>query len=163
MKKKPPPRSIWTNPIYFVACGFGFGASPIAPGTFGTVVAIPFYFFLRHLPAPMYLSLTLAAFFVGIWLCGVTAKAFGVHDHPAIVWDEIVGYWLTLWLAPATHSGLWMAVGFGLFRLFDILKPWPIRWLDQKIHGGFGIMFDDMIAALLAWLCLQLLYYCVPL
>lgn len=155
MKKNRPPRSVWTNPLHFVACGFGFGAIRFAPGTFGTLVAIPFYLFLRHLPAPLYLALTLAAFFVGIWLCDVTAKAFGLNDHPAIVWDEMVGYWLTMWLAPTHLNWLWIIVGFVLFRLFDIWKPWPIAWVDKKIHGGIGIMLDDVIAAIFAWLLLQ--------
>lgn len=163
MKKKRPPRSIWTNPIHFIACGFGAGASRYAPGTFGTLVAIPFYLFLRHLPAPLYLTLTFIAFILGIWLCDITAKAFGLHDHPAIVWDEIVGYWLTMWLAPTQHNWLWIFVGFVLFRLFDIWKPWPIRWVDKKIHGGTGIMLDDIVAAIAAWLCLHLLCVLIPL
>ncbi len=157
MKKKHLPRTIWTNPLHFIACGFGAGAIPFAPGTFGTLVAIPVYLLLRELPAPFYLLMCLIAFVIGIWLCHVTAKAFGVADHPAIVWDEIVGLWLTLWLAPTHLNWLWILIGFGLFRLFDIWKPWPIGWVDKHIHGGLGIMLDDLLAAIFAWLCLQAL------
>ena len=163
MKKNRPPRSIWTNPVHFIACGFGFGAVRYAPGTFGTLVAIPFYLFLRHLPAPLYLLITLITFVIGIALCDITAKAFGLHDHPAIVWDEIVGFWLTMWLAPAHLNVLWVILGFALFRLFDIWKPWPIGWLDKKVHGGFGIMLDDLVAAIFAWACLQFFIHYLPL
>lgn len=159
MKKKRPPRSLWTHPVHFIACGFGSGASRYAPGTCGTLVAIPFYLFLRQLPAAAYLVTVLVAFAIGVALCHVTAKAFGLHDHPAIVWDEIVGYWLTMWLSPMHWNSVWLIAGFALFRLFDIWKPWPIGWIDKKLKGGFGIMFDDLVAALFAWLCLQFLYY----
>lgn len=155
MKKNHPPQILWTNPIYFVACGFGFGAAPYAPGTFGTLIAIPFYFLLRHLDPMSYLVVTVIGFALGVWLCDVTAKAFNTHDHPAIVWDEIIGYWFTMWLAP--HLWYWWVAGFILFRIFDAWKPWPIKTADRYIHGGFGIMFDDFLAAIYAWLILQLL------
>ena len=97
--------------------------------------------------------LTLALVAVGVWLCGRTAAALGVHDHPAIVWDEIAGYFITLIAAPA--GWFWLAVGFVLFRFFDILKPWPANLADRELEGGFGIMMDDVMAAVYAWLAMQ--------
>lgn len=159
MRKKHPPRSVWTNPIHFIACGFGFGATGIAPGTLGTLVSIPFYLLLRHIQIGWYAAVIFVSFFIGIWLCGKTAKHFGVHDHPAIVWDEIVGFWITMFLAPLKMNWLWIILGFLLFRLFDIWKPWPIKWFDQQVHGGFGIMIDDVFAAIYAWLILQVIIF----
>ncbi|MBB72084.1 MAG: phosphatidylglycerophosphatase A [Legionellales bacterium] len=155
--KAKAPRSIWTNPIHFLAFGFGSGASPIMPGTCGTLVAIPLYWCLAQTNWWLYGAITAAAFVIGIWLCGVAAKDTGVHDHPGIVWDEFVGFWLTMFLVPLTWY--WIVAGFVLFRLFDIVKPWPIKWLDAKVKGGFGIMIDDVLAAVYAWLILQALVY----
>ncbi len=101
--------------------------------------------------------LTVAGFVLGVWICDRAARDLGVHDHPAIVWDEVIGYFVTMIAAPP--GWLWIAVGFVLFRLFDILKPWPIRQADQQVGGGFGIMFDDLLAAGYAWLCLQGMIY----
>lgn len=150
-------KSIWKNPIHFIACGFGAGALPFAPGTWGTLIAIPLYLVLQPLPLALYISIVGIAGLVGIWLCRVTAQDMGVHDHPSIVWDEIVGYWLTMIAAPA--GWMWIWLGFLLFRIFDVWKPWPIRWIDQRIQGGFGIMFDDILAGLYAWICLQSIYF----
>jgi phosphatidylglycerophosphatase A len=88
-------------------------------------------------------------------LCGKTASDIGVHDHGGIVWDEFIGFWLTMFLAPP--GLIWLVLGFALFRLFDIIKPWPIRWFDKHVHGGFGIMIDDVLAGLMALVCLQLI------
>jgi phosphatidylglycerophosphatase A len=93
----------------------------------------------------------------GVWLCGKVARDLGVHDHGGIVWDEMVGIWITLWLVPA--DWYWLLLGLGLFRLFDTVKPWPIRWIDRQIHGGFGIMLDDVLAGIFAWLALQLIIH----
>jgi phosphatidylglycerophosphatase A len=101
----------------------------------------------------VYCVLLVVTTVLGIWLCGRTSKDLGVHDHGGIVWDEFVGYWITMFMAPA--GVIWMLVGFGLFRVFDIAKPWPIKWADEKVEGGLGIMLDDVIAGILACLCLQ--------
>ena len=96
-------------------------------------------------------------FVLGVYWCDRSSKALGVHDHGGIVWDEMVGYWLTMFLAPV--GWLWWVLGFVLFRIFDILKPWPINWLDRRVHGGLGIMVDDILAAVYAWLVLQGIAY----
>lgn len=149
------PKSVWRNPIHFLAYGFGSGAIPIAPGTFGTLAAIPIYLLMQNLALPYYLIVLAVITLVGIALCHITARDLGVHDHPGIVWDEIAGYLLTMIAAP--KGWLWIWLGFGLFRLFDIWKPWPIRWLDRHVKGGLGIMVDDTLAAVYAWIGLQLL------
>jgi phosphatidylglycerophosphatase A len=142
----------WRNPRHLLAFGFGAGAVRRAPGTVGTLVAIPVYLLLQHLPFTAYAALLVAGFVAGIWLCGATARDLGVHDHPGIVWDEIIGFLLTMALAPPGWG--WVLAGFLLFRLFDIAKPWPIRWVDRRVSGGFGIMFDDVLAAVYAALLL---------
>jgi phosphatidylglycerophosphatase A len=144
------------NPVHFLALGFGSGLAAKAPGTFGTLAAIPLYLLMMHLSLPLYLGITVLFAVAGIYICGKAAKDMGVHDHGAIVWDEVVGLLITMAAAP---TGLiWLAIGFGLFRFFDIVKPWPIRWLDAKIHGGFGIMIDDVLAGVFAFIILQLLF-----
>ncbi|MGO3345625.1 MAG: phosphatidylglycerophosphatase A family protein [Marinomonas sp.] len=156
----PVPRSIWRNPIHFLAFGLGSGAAPKAPGTFGTLAAvIPFYFILQHLTNQQYLLMLIVTSIVGIFLCHKTAKDLGVHDHSGIVWDEFVGYWITMWLAPT--GWLYIVLGFALFRLFDILKPWPISWLDKNVGGGFGIMVDDILAGVMSLVILQALAHFV--
>lgn len=150
------PRTIWTRPSHFLAFGCGAGAMPVMPGTFGTLVAVPLYYVLMPLPLEYYIAVVGAMLLLGIWLCHVTARDLGVHDHSGIVWDEIVGYLLTMTAAPA--GWMWIAAGFVLFRLFDILKPWPIHLADRKVGGGFGIMLDDIIAGAYAWLAMQALF-----
>jgi len=160
MKPAPLPSSIWTDPLLLLACGLGSGAARFAPGTFGTLVAIPLYWFMQPLSILYYGLLTLVLFLVGIGLCGYAARKLGVHDHPGIVWDEVVGYLVTMFMAPA--GLLWIILGFALFRLFDIWKPWPIGWLDAKVSGGFGIMIDDVLAGIYAACLLQLLVFLLP-
>jgi len=153
--KATPPRispTLLRDPGHFLAVGFGSGLAPRAPGTFGTLAAIPVYLLCAQLPLMVYLLVVAAAFAVGVYLCGRTARALGVHDHPGIVWDEVVGYLMTMAFAPS--GWLWVVLGFVCFRLFDILKPWPIRVLDHSVHGGLGIMIDDALAGVLAALCL---------
>ncbi len=137
------------NPVHFLAFGFGSGLAPKGPGTAGTVVALVLWPLLATLPLHTYIGVVVAASLLGFYLCGKTAHDMGVHDHPGIVWDEIAGYWLTMTALPASWS--WALAGFVLFRLFDIWKPWPIRWLDRQVHGGVGIMVDDLLAGLFAW------------
>lgn len=144
-----------SNPVHLLALGFGSGLSPIMPGTMGTLAAIPLYWLIQGLSAPWYIAILVLGFIVGIWICDVATKAIGQPDHGAIVWDEIIGFGITMFAAPA--GIVWIVVGFVLFRIFDIVKPWPIRWFDRRIHGGFGIMLDDVIAGLFALACLQLL------
>ena len=126
----------------------------MAPGTFGTALGVLIYMFLPAMTWQVYGLFLLLSFAVGVWLCGKTAKDIGVHDHGGIVWDEFVGYWITMFLAPP--GWLWILIGFVLFRIFDIVKPWPIRWLDKNVSGGFGVMIDDVLAGLMALGCLQL-------
>ncbi len=159
MSSKPSVKPDWSNPIHLAAFGFGAGAMPKAPGTWGTLVAIPLYALMADLTLWPYLAVTLLLCLVGIWLCHVTAADLKVHDHPGIVWDEIVGYLITMIAAP--EGWLWWLVGFVLFRFFDILKPWPIKVVDRDVGGGFGIMLDDVLAGLMALACLQALAYFV--
>ncbi|MEL4429373.1 phosphatidylglycerophosphatase A family protein [Shewanella mangrovisoli] len=143
------------NPIHFLALGFGSGLAAKAPGTFGTLAAVPLYLLLAQLPLSWYLAVTLVCVLAGIYICDKAAKDMGVHDHGAIVWDEVAGLLITMIAAPA--GVLWLVVGFVLFRLFDIIKPWPIRWLDAKVEGGFGIMIDDVLAGIFALIGVQAL------
>ncbi|MCZ2723545.1 phosphatidylglycerophosphatase A [Marinomonas sp. 15G1-11] len=147
------PRSVWRNPVHFLAFGLGSGTVDKAPGTFGTLAAIPIYLLMQHWTDLNYLIMLIVTFIVGIYLCDKTSKDLGVHDHSGIVWDEFVGFWITMWMAP--EGWLYIIVGFVLFRVFDILKPWPISWLDKKVEGGFGIMIDDVLAGVFALLALQ--------
>lgn len=149
----PSFKDLLANPKLLLAFGFGSGLAPKAPGTFGTIAAIPLYLLIAQFSLPVYLLIVLASFAVGVYLCGYASKHMGVHDHGGIVWDEFVGLWITLFAAP---SGVqWIVLGFVLFRIFDIAKPWPINWLDKKVAGGFGIMIDDVLAGLFALLVLQ--------
>ncbi|MCK5639915.1 MAG: phosphatidylglycerophosphatase A [Gammaproteobacteria bacterium] len=153
MTGQKQPSQIWRHPIHFLSFGFGSGLAQFAPGTFGTLAAIPVYLLLEPLGYMIFAIVTVALFLVGVVLCHTTALALGSHDHPAIVWDEIVGYLITMFMVPQGWE--WVLAGFLLFRFFDILKPWPIRWIDRQVHGGFGIMLDDVLAGVFACLCLQ--------
>ena len=143
----------WFNPIHLLAFGFGSGAAPKAPGTWGTLAAVLIYWPLSQLSPEHYLLMLLVTSVMGIYICGQTARDLGVHDHGSIVWDEFVGFWITMFAAPVGWG--WVVVGFVLFRFFDIIKPWPISWIDKKITGGFGIMLDDVIAGVMAAVVLQ--------
>ena len=153
-KSAPIPPAAWRDPLCVVALGFGAGALPRAPGTWGTLLALPFYPLLARLPLIEYVVLMAGLFAFGIWVCGKAGRILGVHDHGAIVWDEMVGFWVTMAVAPP--GWLWIFAGFVLFRLFDIWKPWPIYWLDQRVEGGLGVMMDDLVAGIYAALCLYL-------
>lgn len=153
MSRNSAPPSVWRNPIHFLAFGFGSGAAPFAPGTFGTLVAVPIYLLMLPLSLWWYLAAVLVVTLLGIWLCHVTSRDLGVHDHAGIVWDEIAGYLITMIAAPPGWP--WIVAGFVLFRFFDIIKPWPIGWIDRRVQGGLGIMLDDVLAAAFAWLVLQ--------
>jgi phosphatidylglycerophosphatase A len=140
-----------------LAFGMGAGCSPKAPGTMGTLLAVAIYLPLSQLPLAAYAGVLVVTILVGIWLCDKAARELGIHDHPGIVWDEIVGFLLTMLAAPPGWH--WILVGFLLFRLFDIWKPWPIGWLDQRVSGGLGIMLDDLVAGVFAAFCLQALAF----
>ncbi len=158
LKRNSVPGSIWSNPVHFFAFGLGSGAAPYAPGTFGTLAAIPLYLLLIHfLNWPLYAVVVVAMFLLGIWICNRTERDIGAHDHSGIVWDEFVGFLVTMFYAPA--GWLWIVVGFLLFRLFDIWKPFPVRQLEQRYRNGFGIMIDDVVAGIYAALVLQALVY----
>lgn len=140
-----------SDPRQLLALGFGSGLSPWAPGTAGSLAAVPLILVLSPLPLVYYLLTVAAAVAVGIWVCGATARAVGVHDHGAIVWDEIAGMLIAVIALPVTPWTL--AAAFGLFRFFDTLKPWPISWLDRRVSGGLGIMADDVMAGAAALGC----------
>ncbi|MGF1546226.1 MAG: phosphatidylglycerophosphatase A [Thiotrichales bacterium] len=150
---RPSWRTFLKTPVHWFAFGFGLGLAPRAPGTFGTLLGIPLFLLLADLSLTSYIMTlaVLAAF--GVWVCGASSRRLGVHDHGGIVWDEVVGYLVTMTALPATPG--WLVAGFVVFRFFDIVKPWPIGWFDRKVHGGFGIMLDDIIAGLMGAAVLQ--------
>ena len=147
-------RKVLTDPVNFVAFGFGTGLAPFAPGTVGSLPGVLLAWLMLDMGIYLQLGVAVALFLAGIWICGESARRIGVHDHGGIVWDEICGMYITLLLAPPTVLGF--ALAFGLFRFFDIVKPWPIRDLDHRLGGGLGIMLDDLVAALYALILLVL-------
>lgn len=157
MQTTARPVPALTHPVHLLATGFGAGLAPRAPGTFGTLVGVAIYLPMATLPWPLYLAILATMTAAGVYLCGRSARMLGVHDHPAIVWDEMVGYLITMLAAPP--GAIWMAAGFILFRFFDVVKPWPVRVADRRVQGGFGIMLDDVLAAGYAWLCLHGMYW----
>ncbi len=149
------PQGFLKNPIHLLALGFGTGCVPMMPGTIGTLVGVLFYLPMQTLSWPIYIGVTVVLFSLGVWLCDVTARHLGVHDHGGIVWDEIVGFLITMTAVPPDWR--FMLLGFVLFRLFDICKPWPISWLDRHLSGGIGIMSDDVLAGIYALIVLQII------
>ncbi|MDR3410991.1 MAG: phosphatidylglycerophosphatase A [Formivibrio sp.] len=149
------------HPAHFIALGFGSGLARKAPGTFGTLAALPLYGLLAYLLSPgLIVALCLPAFILGVWAAQKTCHDLGAHDHGGVVIDEIVAMWLVLAAVPVTLLG-WV-VAFALFRFFDILKPWPINWLDERIPGGLGVMLDDLLAAFYSIACIFLLNQFIP-
>ena len=149
MDKQVRSRVSLANPEHFLALGFGSGLAPKMPGTFGTLAALPLVVLLSYYASfSVYLIVTILVSIVGVWICGRTADDMGVHDDSSIVWDEVAGMLITMLAVPLSWQTL--LVGFMLFRFFDILKPWPISYLDRHVHGGFGIMIDDVLAGLFA-------------
>ena len=145
----------------FLALGFGSGLARKAPGTFGTLAAVPLVALLLWAGNTYLLVFVILGALLGVYICERTTKDIGVHDHGAIVWDEIIGLGITMLWVPLHWQTL--VLGFVLFRLFDIVKPWPISWLDKKVHGGVGIMLDDVVAGVFALVALQLLLPLLPL
>ena len=148
-------RKVLTTPVHFLAFGFGSGLAPIAPGTFGTLAAVPLFLLMQPLSITAYLLITTLVCITGIWICGKSSSLLGVHDHSGIVWDEFAGFFITMIAAPP--GWLWIVLGFVLFRLFDIWKPWPISLLDKNVDGGLGIMVDDIVAGIFASVALQII------
>ncbi len=156
-EKQIQTATVLRSPVHFLAFGFGSGLAPKAPGTAGTIVAVLLYLCCQSLDLLSYSILTAAICITGVWICGKSSEKLGVHDHGGIVWDEFAGYFITMIAAPP--GWIWIVLGFILFRLFDILKPWPIKWADENVDGGLGIMLDDIIAGLAAFGVLQILAY----
>ena len=155
MSHRPDVRFAAAHPAHLIALGFGAGLSPVAPGTAGTLLAWPVgWALLDGAPAEIALPAIGLLFLVGVWACGVTGRNLGVADHGGMVWDEFVAFLLILAVLP--RSLAWQAAGFIAFRAFDIAKPPPIRWLERRYHGGFGVMVDDLLAAGYALLVLAI-------
>ncbi len=148
------------NPVHFCALGFGSGLIPLMPGTFGSLAAIPLILLLAPAGNVIFITATILSCIAGVYFCGKTATDMGVHDHGSIVWDEVAGMLLTFLFVPLSMSTL--IAGFVLFRIFDILKPWPIGPVDKTVHGGLGIMLDDILAGIMACVCLHGLIWLVP-
>jgi len=150
---RPSWRFLLSHPAHLVAFGFGAGLVPVAPGTWGTLLALPIFLLVSPRLEPVEFLLMLAVLFaLGVWACEVTGRAIGAADHGGMVWDETVAFLLVLFFVPVTLP--WQAVAFLLFRLFDILKPPPIRYYERTFKNGFGVMLDDLIAAAYALLVL---------
>jgi phosphatidylglycerophosphatase A len=159
----PQRRALLATPAGWLACGFGSGLAPVAQGTFGSLAALLPWWWLRQTSLAIYMAVLVVGFAVGVWACNVAGRALGVDDHRSLVWDEFIGQWIALLpllfaaLLPADGVRWWMVPsGFALFRLFDVWKPWPICWLDQRVKGGFGVMIDDVIAGIFAAVVLAL-------
>ena len=147
-------KRVFSDPVHILAFGLGAGLAPKAPGTVGSLLGVVLAWFTLNLGITAQIWIAIAISLAGIWICGESSRRLGVHDHGGIVWDEICGMYITLLVAPASISA-WL-LGFGLFRVFDIAKPWPIRDLDHRLGGGLGIMLDDLAAALYAAILLAL-------
>jgi len=148
------PKGLLRHPAGWIATGFGSGFSPRAPGTVGSTAALLPWLRLRTLSLPFYALAVVLAFAIGVWASGWVVRRSGVQDPQVVVWDEFVGVWIALAAAPT--GWIWMLAGFALFRLFDIWKPWPVSWADEKLHGGFGVMLDDVFAGIYALGAMQL-------
>lgn len=153
---RPTPRLLLSHPAHFISLGFGAGLSPWAPGTAGTLLAWAMYPLIRApLSEFVFFALLISLFLAGVIAAERTGQALGVPDHGAIVWDEIIATWLVLAFTPETL--IWQAIAVALFRFFDIVKPPPVRWADRSFKGGFGVMFDDIVAAGYTLLALAIL------
>jgi len=144
-------RALLGHPAGWIACGFGSGLSPWAPGTTGSLAALLPWLALRDLEWPAYIAVIALAFALGVWVSNVVIARLRIDDPGVVVWDEFVGQWIALLpLVVAPRNWPWVVVGFALFRLFDICKPWPVSWADRRVKGGFGVMLDDVLAGVYA-------------
>jgi len=158
---KPGWKFLLGHPAHLLSFGFGSGLARKAPGTFGTLAAFPMYWYLApRLSDALFIFLLILAFAIGVWVCDLTGKALGIADYGGIVWDEIVAFMLVLFFTPPGWE--WSLLAFTLFRFFDIVKPPPIRYFDNNWHGGFGVMFDDLLAAGYALLSLAIVRSLLP-
>ena len=153
----PIPPEVWKNPLYFIAFGFGSGTLPFAPGTFGTLAAVFIYLGIQQLPLFSYLIFVGIFTIFSIWVSDWVSKRIKIHDHPGMCIDEFAGFFVTMINAPQGWG--WVLLGFILFRLFDIWKPWPINVIDKRVHGGFGMILDDLVAGLFAMMIIQVIAY----
>ncbi len=155
----PTSRVVLRHPLGWIASGFGVGLAPRAAGTLGSLAAlVPWWLWLRHLPLAQYAIVLVAAFALGVWAAHWVIRRTGIEDPGVVVWDEFVGQWIALLplvLLDVTGEVALVIVAFVLFRLFDIWKPWPVRWADHQVHGGLGAMLDDALAGAMAWVVLQ--------
>lgn len=158
-KKKSPsvPDQIWQNPMYFFAFGLGSGAMPFAPGTFGTLMAIPFYLALTSLSLSAYIYFVIFFIILSSIVSHLVSREIHIHDHPGMCIDEFAGFFVTMINAP--QGWKWILLGFLLFRFFDIVKPWPINFLDRHVSGGFGMVLDDVVAGIFSCLIIQLIWH----
>lgn len=148
-------RALLAMPAGWLACGFGSGLAPVAQGTFGSLAAILPWLLLRQYSLSLNVAVIVIGFAVGVWACDIAGRALRVDDHRSLVWDEFIGQWIAL--LPALVAPWWTIVlGFALFRLFDVWKPWPIRYVDRRLKGGLGVMTDDVIAGVFAVAVLKL-------
>ncbi len=155
LKVKPDWRFLMSHPGHMLAFGLGLGLTPRSPGTAGTLLAFPFFWYLSpRLSDAMFIFVLIWMFAIGVWVCDLTGKALGEADYGGIVWDEVVAFLLVLFFTP--DGLIWQLLAFSLFRFFDILKPPPIRYFDSHWHGGLGVMFDDLLAAGYTLFCLAL-------
>lgn len=150
------PFRLLKHPSVLFATGFGSGLSRKMPGTVGTLVSL-LLFTVLHDTTWILLGICVSGFIAGVWFCDQTSQKLGVHDHGGIVWDEFIGMWITMLWVPVSMG--YLITAFLLFRFFDILKPWPIGPLDKRVHGGFGIMIDDVVAGIFANICLQVIIF----
>ena len=148
-----PDTAWWLHPRRLLACGFGLGLLPKAPGTWGTLLGVGLYLAILPLGTIVHAAAVVILAALGVWLCGATAAELDSRDPAVIVWDEVVGYLVCMLGAPP--GWLWPLLGFALFRCFDVLKPWPVSWVDRRVHGGLGIMLDDVLAGAYVLVILQ--------
>lgn len=151
----PIPESVWKNPWHFIAFGFGTGCIPVAPGTFGTLIAIPLYLYLTTYSQTFYLIFLLAFIAFSMWLSEKVSREINVQDHQGMNIDEIAGFLVTMFHAP--YGWGWIILGVILFRIFDILKPWPIKQVDERMHGGVGVVLDDVLAGIYSLIIIQII------
>ncbi len=156
-ENNPHWRDLLARPSLLLAFGFGTGLARFMPGTFGTLVGVPIVYLLCGQPWWLWLLAIGVAFAAGVVACDRACEWLDVHDHRGVVWDEVVGYMVTMAFLPC--DWIWLVAGFFLFRFFDIVKPWPISWVDARVHGGFGVMLDDVIAGLFGLVVLHGVYY----